>query len=200
MPASHALTRRTGKLAALADVVVDIPLAVPGIVLAYAYYVAFHSLFASTLLDPITGPQIYLVAGYTVRRLPLLYKAAQALVASIPVELEEAAAALGAGVGRVERAVIAPIAIQRLQPAIVFTALSIATEVSLSITIGGLAGSSGFTHPAPLMYLVAGYMSYSGLVYAGVLALATTILHVGVVALALLDARLALIILRKSYR
>ncbi|BES82655.1 hypothetical protein [Pyrodictium abyssi] len=200
LPASHVLARRAGRLAALADAVVNIPVAVPGIVLAYAYYVVFHSLFAGTLLDPITGPWIYLVAGYTVRRLTLLYKAAQALVASIPVELEEAAAALGAGVGRVERAIIAPIAIQRLQPAIVFTALSIATEVSLSITIGGLAGSSGFTHPAPLMYLVAGYMSYGGLAYAGVLALATTILHAGVVVLALLEARLALIILRKSYR
>jgi len=199
LPASHVLARKTGRLAALADTVVNIPVAVPGIVLAYAYYVAFHGLFAGTPLDPITSPWIYLVAGYTMRRLPFLYKAAQALIASIPVELEEAAAALGAGVGRIERAVIAPIAIQRLQPAIVFTASGIATEVSLSITVGGLAGSSGFTHPAPLMYLVAGYMSYGGLVYASVLALAITLLHVGVVALALFEARLALVILGKSY-
>ncbi|ALL00204.1 ABC-type Fe3+ transport system, permease component [Pyrodictium delaneyi] len=200
LPAAHVLARRTGHLAVLADALIDMPVAVPGIVMAYAYYIVFHSLFADTPLDPITSPWIYLVAGYTVRRIPLLYKAAQAVVASIPVELEEAAAALGAGAGQIERAVIAPLAIQRLYPAIVFTGLSIATEVSLSITIGGLAGSSGFTHSAPLMYLVAGYMSYGGLVYAGVLALATTVLHAGVVALAVLEAKLALIVLRKSYR
>ena len=181
-PAAYIVARRLIRASGLLDAALMSTMAIPGIVLAYAYYQFFTGLLGpGSVLSPIGSPWLYLVLGYAVRRAPLYYKPLSALVSSLPIELEEAARNLGASLARIYKSIVAPIIIRRGVGIAAFTSLSIASEVSLSITIGGLGGSSGANHPAPLTNLVASYMSFSGLAYAGALALALTLLYALVV-------------------
>ncbi|BEP18658.1 hypothetical protein PYJP_20100 [Pyrofollis japonicus] len=176
--AAYVIARQRVFGSKLVDAIVMSTMAIPGIVLAYAYFQVFTRLFGpGSALSPISIPWLYLVAGYVVRRAPLFYKPLVALVSSLPLEMEEAAMNLGAGITYVYRSIIAPQLVSKSAGILILVALSIASEVSLSITIGGLGGASGSSHPAPLTNLVASYMSLSGLKYAGTLSLALTILY-----------------------
>jgi len=189
-PAAYSVTRRLVRASRVLDAALMSTIAIPGIVLAYAYFQFFTSVLGPvSRLSPISAPWLYLVLGYAVRRTPLYYKPLSALVSSLPVELEEAARNLGAGTTTVYRKVIAPMIISRGEGIAAFTALSIASEVSLSITIGGLGGSSGASHPAPLTNLVASYISFSGLAYAGALALALTLLYLAIIPTTIMATR-----------
>ena len=190
-PAAYAVARRLIRASGLLDAAIMSTIAIPGIVLAYAYYQFFTSIVGpGSPLSPIGVPWLYLVLGYVVRRAPLYYKPLSALVSSLPLELEEAARNLGAGISRIYRSIVAPIIIRRGVGIAAFTSLSIASEVSLSITIGGLGGSSGANHPAPLTNLVASYISFSGLAYAGALALALTLLYALVIPVTIILVKL----------
>ena len=190
-PAAYAVARRLIRAGGLLDAAIMSTIAIPGIVLAYAYYQFFTSVVGpGSPLSPIGAPWLYLVLGYVVRRAPLYYKPLSALVSSLPLELEEAARNLGAGIARIYRSIVAPIIIRRGVGIAAFTSLSIASEVSLSITIGGLGGSSGANHPAPLTNLVASYISFSGLAYAGALALALTLLYALVIPVTIILVKL----------
>jgi iron(III) transport system permease protein len=68
-----------------------LPLAVPGLVLAFGYLAAF----TATPIDPIRNPTVLLVVAYAVRRLPYMVRAAYAGFQQVNPELEEAAVNLG---------------------------------------------------------------------------------------------------------
>lgn len=88
------------------DAVAMLPLAVPGLVLAFGYLaISAHlsnqdwvktSPFWTTLLDVRHNPTLFLVIAYAVRRLPYVVRAAVAGLQQTAVTLEEAAANLGA--------------------------------------------------------------------------------------------------------
>lgn len=84
--------RGKGKLGVLFDALAMLPLALPGIVLAFGYTYAF----SGTAIDPLRDPFILLVFGYAVRRLPYVVRAADAGFRQVPVALEEASKNLGA--------------------------------------------------------------------------------------------------------
>ncbi|MFG0320501.1 MAG: ABC transporter permease [Planctomycetota bacterium JB042] len=84
--------RGKGRLGALFDAVAMLPLALPGIVLAFGYTYAF----SKTPIDPLRDPFVLLVFGYAVRRLPYVVRAADAGFRQVPVALEEASKNLGA--------------------------------------------------------------------------------------------------------
>src|SRR5262245_18760342 len=69
-----------------------LPLALPGLVLAFGYVAAF----SATPLDPRINPVPLLVIAYAVRRLPYMVRAAYAGFQQTSVVLEEAAINLGA--------------------------------------------------------------------------------------------------------
>ncbi len=82
-----------------------LPLALPGLVLAFAYYVTFshapmtHPVvqeFWNRFVDPRSAPMLLLVLAYTMHRIPFLVRTALAGFEQIPVALEEAAVNLGA--------------------------------------------------------------------------------------------------------
>jgi len=87
-----------------------LPLALPGLVLAFAYYVVFSKalvpegwVFADAinsgwlwLFDPGENPTILLVIAYAIHRLPYIVRAAYAGFQQTSVSLEEASANLGA--------------------------------------------------------------------------------------------------------
>jgi iron(III) transport system permease protein len=74
------------------DALAMLPLALPGLVLAFGYVAAF----SATPLDPRTNPVPLLVIAYAVRRLPYMVRAAYAGFQQTSIALEEAAINLGA--------------------------------------------------------------------------------------------------------
>jgi iron(III) transport system permease protein len=74
------------------DALAMLPLALPGLVVAFGYVAAF----SATPLDPRINPVPLLVIAYAVRRLPYMVRAAYAGFQQSSVVLEEAAMNLGA--------------------------------------------------------------------------------------------------------
>ena len=89
----------------LLDAVVMLPLAVPGLVLAFGYVGSF----AGTLLDPRQNPLPLLVMAYAIRRLPFMVRAAVAGFQQVSVTLEEAGVNLGSTGWRVMRRITMPL-------------------------------------------------------------------------------------------
>lgn len=77
------------------DLVAMLPLAIPGIILAFGYR-AMPALPGFGWLDPVRDPTILLAVAYGIRRLPYVVRAASAGYEQTPVALEEAAAICGA--------------------------------------------------------------------------------------------------------
>jgi iron(III) transport system permease protein len=78
------------------DSIAMLPLAVPGIVIAFGYMGCFGSAFKGTLLDPRFNPMILLAASYSIRRLPYMVRSAHSGLEQVSRTYEEAAANLGA--------------------------------------------------------------------------------------------------------
>ena len=81
--------RKRSRFGATLDALAMLPLALPGIVLAFGYAVVFG-------VDPGSDPFWIIVLGYSIRRLPYVVRAADAGFRQVPVALEEAATSLGA--------------------------------------------------------------------------------------------------------
>jgi iron(III) transport system permease protein len=78
------------------DALAMLPLAVPGLVIAFGYMGCFSGTFPNTLLDPRMNPMILLSVSYAIRRLPYMVRAAHAGLEQVSSTYEEAAANLGA--------------------------------------------------------------------------------------------------------
>ena len=127
------------------DALVMLPLAVPGLVLAFGYLAVSSTLgnqawvkespFWQTLLDVRTNPTLFLVIAYAVRRLPYMVRSAVAGLQQTAVTLEEAAANLGAPPRVVIRRITLPlIAANLLAGALLAFAFSM-LEVSDSLIL-----------------------------------------------------------------
>jgi iron(III) transport system permease protein len=90
----------------LLDTLAMLPLAVPGLVMAFGYLsvsawlarldVVKDSLFLRQLVDVQTNPTLFLALAYAIRRLPYMVRSTVAGLQQTSVTLEEAAANLGA--------------------------------------------------------------------------------------------------------
>lgn len=78
------------------DALAMLPLAVPGLVIAFGYMGCFSGSFPNTLMDPRMNPMILLSISYAIRRLPYMVRAAHAGLEQVSSTYEEAAANLGA--------------------------------------------------------------------------------------------------------
>ncbi len=90
---AYILVRRKFPGRSVLDALSMLPLALPGIVLAFGYVAAF----SDTSLSPRLNPMPLLVISYAVRRLPFAVRAAYAGLQQTSLDLEEASANLGAG-------------------------------------------------------------------------------------------------------
>jgi len=90
----------------LLDAMAMLPLALPGLVLAFGYIVAFSR---TRLLDPLVNPVPLLVVAYAIRRLPFIVRAAYAGFQQVSPAFEEASFNLGAGWMQTIRRITVPL-------------------------------------------------------------------------------------------
>lgn len=91
------------------DALAMLPLAIPGIVIAFGYMGCFNKAFPGTLLDPRFNPMVLLAVSYAIRRLPFMVRASHAGLEQVNRTYEEAAANLGASPLRVVWRVTLPL-------------------------------------------------------------------------------------------
>ncbi len=102
---AYILVRRHFPGKEILDVLAMLPLALPGIVLAFGYVAGF----SGTCLDPRGNPFPLLIISYAVRRLPYMVRSAYAGFQQVDVALEEASWNLGAGPLRTLRRITLPL-------------------------------------------------------------------------------------------
>jgi iron(III) transport system permease protein len=137
---AYLVVRRPSRLSAVLDGLAMLPLALPGLVLAFGYLTCFNrlSLFGwefGRLLDPARNPTLLLVIAYTVRRLPYVTRAAMAGLQQIAPVMEEAAENLGAGRWRVFRTITLPLVAANLLAGAILTFAFALLEVSDSLML-----------------------------------------------------------------
>jgi iron(III) transport system permease protein len=101
------VVRSTIRFRGVLDALAMLPLAVPGLVMAFGYMAISSdlsnrdwvkdSLFWQSVFDVRTNPTLFLVIAYAVRRLPYMVRSAVAGLQQTSVTFEESAANLGAG-------------------------------------------------------------------------------------------------------
>jgi iron(III) transport system permease protein len=90
--AAYAIARLKFMGRALLDFSVMLPLALPGLILAFGYV----GTFAGTWLDPRANPFPLLIAAYAIRRLPFMVRSVDAGLKQVDPAMEEASLNLGA--------------------------------------------------------------------------------------------------------
>lgn len=91
------VVRTRSRGAQLLDAAAMLPLAVPGLVMAFGYLAISREGRPLAFLSPARDPTALLVIAYAIRRLPFVVRSAAAGLTQIAVTLEEAAYSLGAG-------------------------------------------------------------------------------------------------------
>lgn len=134
------LTRTRLPGAWMLDALAMVPLALPGIVLAFGYVAAFDIPDSSfpTLnrwIDPRENPTLLLIIGYAVRRLPYIVRTAVAGFQQSSVTLEEASSNLGATPWTTLRRITLPLVAANLIAGTILTFAFAMLEVSDSIVL-----------------------------------------------------------------
>lgn len=90
--AAYIIDRKNIPGKAILDVLVTMPIAIPGIVIG----IGFFSMFIRTPLSPLINPVPLLVMSYSIRKFPFTVRAAYAGLQQTPKELEDVSLNLGA--------------------------------------------------------------------------------------------------------
>jgi iron(III) transport system permease protein len=98
----------------LLDSLAMLPLAVPGLILAFGYLSLTRPGSFLSFLDPARNPLILLVLAYAVRRMPYVVRSAAAGFEQASVTLEEAAQSLGASPFRALKRITFPLIMANL--------------------------------------------------------------------------------------
>jgi len=125
---AYILTRKRFVGRGVLDAITMLPLALPGIVLAFGYLGAFR-------IGPKVNPLPFLVVAYAVRRLPLVVRSAVAGFQQTSVTLEEASLNLGASPARTLRKVTIPLVAANLIAGAVLAFSFAVLEVSDSLIL-----------------------------------------------------------------
>ena len=132
---AYLVTRTRSRAARVLDAAAMLPLAVPGLVMAFGYLAISREGRPLSFLNPLRDPTALLVIAYAVRRLPFVVRSAAAGFAQISTTLEEAAASLGAGAISTFRRVTLPLLAPHLMAGAVFAFALSMLEVSDSLIL-----------------------------------------------------------------
>jgi len=129
---AYYLLRKRIRGRVLLDIFAMLPLALPGIILAFGYISCFAGV---PLLDPRENPILLLVVAYGVRRLPFTVRAAVAGFEQTSITYEEASANLGARPGTTIRRILIPLIFPNLVAGGVLAFAFAMLEVSESLML-----------------------------------------------------------------
>ena len=129
--AAFLLVRAEVKGKRLLDLLVMLPMVLPGLVLAFSYLVVF----SDGPLDPRENPIPQLVAAYAVRRLPYVVRSCASGLAQVAPILEEAARNCGATSWRVLRTISLPLMLPHLVAGFILAFSYAMLEVSDSLIL-----------------------------------------------------------------
>jgi iron(III) transport system permease protein len=132
---AYLVTRTRSRAARVLDAAAMLPLAVPGLVMAFGYLAISREGRPLAFLNPLRDPTALLVIAYAVRRLPFVVRSAAAGFAQISTTLEEAAATVGAGAISTFRRVTLPLLAPHLMAGAVFAFALSMLEVSDSLIL-----------------------------------------------------------------
>ena len=144
-----AAARSKGPAADALDALATMPIAIPGLVVAYAYFLTSLQFTTALrgaspdladLLDPLRHPELYLIIGYSVRKLPFVVRSIYAGLQQIHPSMEEVALNLGDGYTGVLRRILIPLLKNNILSGALIGFVYVTSEVSLSITLGVLKG------------------------------------------------------------
>lgn len=125
------LTRTNIKGKNILESFVIFPMAVPGIVFAFSYVLAF----SNTFLDPRNFPVFLLIISYILRRLPFAVRAIVANFEQIDVSSEESALNLGASRWRTIKSITIPMLKNGIIAGFIFSFAFSMMEVSSSLIL-----------------------------------------------------------------
>lgn len=128
---AYILTRRRIPFKGLLDIVAMMPLAIPGVVLAFGYV----GCYAGTILDPRVNAAPLLIISYAVRRMPYLVRACYAGFQQVSTTLEEASMSLGASPLRTTMKVTLPLIYAHVTAGAILTFAFAMLEVSDSLIL-----------------------------------------------------------------
>lgn len=126
---AHIITRAPKRISIIMDYVSLLPLAIPGIVIAFGFIGAY----SGTFLDNRINPLPLLVCAYSLRRLPTLIRTATAGFQEANVSLEDAAYTVGASRYLTFRAIVFPLVKTHLYAGALLTFAYSMVEVSDSL-------------------------------------------------------------------
>jgi len=119
----------------LLDTLAMLPLAVPGLVLAFGYLAISREGRPLAMLDPVHDPTALLVIAYAMRRLPFVLRSAEAGLLQMSKSVEDAALSLGAPPPRVLWRVTLPLVLPHLLAGGLFAFALSMLEVSDSLIL-----------------------------------------------------------------
>ncbi|MHA2202859.1 MAG: ABC transporter permease [Candidatus Hodarchaeales archaeon] len=108
---AYLLVRKNFPGKELLDTIVTLPLAIPGIIIGFGYFIMFYNQPIPIIQDwfnPAFNPVPLLIIGYTVRKFTFTIRAAFAGMQQVDVQLEEASFNLGASRLKTLRSVTVP--------------------------------------------------------------------------------------------
>jgi iron(III) transport system permease protein len=132
---AHLLAREIFPGKSLLDALAMLPLALPGLVLAFALLETYNLHGWWAWINPRNNPVFLLVVSYALRRLPYMVRAAHAGYQQSSVALEEASANLGAGRWRTLTRITLPLIAPSLLAGLILTFCFAMLEVSDSLIL-----------------------------------------------------------------
>ncbi|SLN41366.1 Putative 2-aminoethylphosphonate transport system permease protein PhnV [Aquimixticola soesokkakensis] len=137
LPLAWLMERRASRFSRLLDALIDLPYALPGVVLSIACILTFLNL-------PFTDLTLYgtiwiILMAYLARFFVVMLRPIQASIAQLDPAMEEAAASVGARVGRRLRDIVLPLAAPSAAAGAILVFLTAVNE----LTVSALLWSSG---------------------------------------------------------
>lgn len=127
--------RRRVRFSGALDSLAMLPMAVPGLVIAFGYIGCFSGAFPGSWIDPRMNPMPLLAVSYCVRRLPYMVRAAHSGLEQVSPVYEEAAANLGATPLRVVLRITIPLVFANLMAGAILCFAFSMLEVSDSLIL-----------------------------------------------------------------
>lgn len=143
------LARENFKGRQLLDLLVMLPIVIPGIIIAFGYFTSF----SNTFLDPRNNPIPLLIISYSIRRLPFIVRSTFSSFQLISKDMEQASYSLGATESTTFRKIIIPLISPGLFAGAIFVFAFSFMEVSSSLI---LAVREKFYPVAKVIYVLAG--------------------------------------------